>query len=179
MQPINPSFASTEGGGGKWEDKRLEGNSCDRFSWNFTRDCVLTPYCMPEIRPQKWARQILILSMRKECVTSPPVLMTILSNEIYDTHSALNKGFRWMKIIIKCRINSDFFFYSQRYKNKSGLSQKRDWPILVVIGSQNKNPLADSWINSYARDIPVRSLEFQQFRYYFLNHWKINEKIWN
>jgi len=28
-------------------------------------------------------------------------------------------------------------------KKKSGLSQKRDQPILVVIGSQNKNPLAD------------------------------------
>jgi len=28
-------------------------------------------------------------------------------------------------------------------QKKRGLSQKRDQPILVVIGSQNKNPLAD------------------------------------
>jgi len=27
-------------------------------------------------------------------------------------------------------------------QKKSGLSQKRDQPILVVTGSQNKNPLA-------------------------------------
>jgi len=28
-------------------------------------------------------------------------------------------------------------------KKESGLSQKRDQPVLVVIGSQNKNPMAD------------------------------------
>ena len=32
---------------------------------------------------------------------------------------------------------------TQCYKKKSGLSQKRDQPILVVISSQNKNVLAD------------------------------------
>ena len=65
---------------------------------------------------------------------------------------------------------------TQCYKKKNGLSQKRDQPILVVIGSQNKSPLADFLDNSYARDIPVWSLEFQQFRYYInpTHSWKLD-----
>jgi len=40
---------------------------------------------------------------------------------------------------------SNFSQYQLKHsvtKEKSGLSQKRDQPILVVISSQNKNPLA-------------------------------------
>ena len=48
-------------------------------------------------------------------------------------------------------------------KKKSGLSQKRGQSILVVLGSQNKNPLTDFLDQFVSRDIPVWSLEFQQF----------------
>jgi len=35
------------------------------------------------------------------------------------------------------------FAIAQCHKKESGLSQNRDQPILVVIGSRNKKPLAD------------------------------------
>ena len=36
-----------------------------------------------------------------------------------------------------------------------------------------------SWTTSYRRDFLVGSLEFQQFCFYFLIHYVIDEKVWN
>jgi len=63
-------------------------------------------------------------------------------------------------------------------QKKSGLSQKRDQPILVVVGSQSKNPLADL-LDRMREIFQFEVWNSSNFRYYFLILRKIDETIRN
>jgi len=101
--------------------------------------CSMPWYCSENWRPLKM--QINTESMRgirshiiKYCEIQLKFKKILRIFNLYKSLHFSHQSSEFLKMVI--------MLITQCYKKKSGLSQKRDQPILVVIGSQNKNPLS-------------------------------------